>query len=85
MVDYPVYKPKFKYTITTLELTEDEQGNPIYNETLSHAFYGDSVEQIQAIIRAHSQTDTFFAGSMIGKWNNIVLKNEYRDLELNKI
>lgn len=84
MTDYPSYKPKFKYTITTLELTKDELGNPIWNEVLGHVFKGDSIEQIDAIIKAHSKTDSFFAGSLIGKWNNIVLKNEFGDLETNK-
>lgn len=72
-MDYETYKPALKYAIITYELDEDIQ---VWNKTISHIFYGDTIEEIQLLIVTHRKTDTFFNGSFLGKFDDITLKNE---------
>lgn len=67
------YKPSLKYAIITSELDED---NGIFRETLTHIFYGDTIDEIQLLIAAHRKTDVFFNGSFLGSYNDIKLRNE---------
>lgn len=67
------YKPALKYAIITKELDE-EKGT--FRDTLVHIFYGDTMDEIQGIIKAHRNADQFFNGSFIGNYKGIILKNE---------
>lgn len=70
--DYKEYKPSLKYAIITSELDE-EKG--LYREILVHIFYGDTMDEIQALIKAHRKTDVFFNGSFLGEYKGIKLRN----------
>ncbi len=72
-MDNQTYKPALKYAIITSEL-EEETG--LFRETLVHIFYGDTIDEIQLIIKAHRKADAFFNGSFLGDYNGIILKNE---------
>ncbi len=67
------YKPLLKYAIITSELDEE---TGIYRETLVHIFYGDTMDEIQLIIKAHRTADAFFNGSFLGDYKGITLKND---------
>lgn len=67
------YRPPLKYAIVTSELDE-ERG--VWIETLTHIFYGESLDEIQGIIAVHRKTDVFFNGSFLGSYNDIKLRNE---------
>ena len=72
-------QPPVMLMITTYELTEDSNKNPIWKATVSHIFSGETVERVHQIADAHKKTDTFFAASFEGvfpwKDGNIYLKN----------
>lgn len=65
--------PTLKYVIITYEGDEDGRS---WTEVLAHVFYGDTLEEIQAIIAAHRKSDAFFNGSFLGYYEDIQLKNE---------
>lgn len=73
------YIPKYRYKITTFELVDSGE----WKETLQHVFKGDSSNEIDRIIKAHTKTDVFFEGSFVGQWNGIMLRNEYGEIEEN--
>ena len=62
-----------QYQIDTFELINGQ-----WYKILSHIFYGNGQYEINQIIEAHRKTDSFFNASFDGKWNGIILKNEYR-------
>lgn len=62
-----------KYVIITYEGDEESQ---TWTEVLAHVFYGNTLEEIQAIIAAHRKSDAFFNGSFLGRYEDIQLKNE---------
>ncbi len=72
-------QPPVNLIITTYELAEDSNKNPIWKATVTHVFSGETVERVQEIAEAHKKTDTFFAASFEGvfPWGdgNIYLKN----------
>lgn len=70
----PAKIPDLAMLITTYELSQ-ENGKPLFVATVSHTFFGDTEEELKGIMQAHAKTDLFFAGSMKGNWNGIILRN----------
>lgn len=70
----PAKIPVLAMLITTYELSQ-ENGKPVFVATVSHTFLGDTEEELKGIMQAHAKTDQFFAGSLKGNWNGIILKN----------
>lgn len=70
----PAKIPVLAMLITTYELSQ-ENGKPVFIATVSHTFLGDTEEELKGIMQAHAKTDQFFAGSLKGNWNGIILKN----------
>lgn len=72
-------QPPVTLIITTYELSEDANNNPIWKATVTHAFSGETVKRVHQIAEAHKTTDAFFAASFKGvfpwKGGNIYLKN----------
>ncbi len=72
-------QPPVNLIISTYELAEDADNNPIWKATLTHVFTGETIERVHEIAEAHKKTDTFFAASFDGvfKWKGgeIYLKN----------
>ena len=67
--------PVISLTVTTYELAEEPAGRYFWKSTVTHTFYGETVERAYQISDAHKRTDAFYAGSFQGKWNGIILKN----------
>ena len=72
--ELPSRVPLLAMVITTYELRQ-ENGQQIYVATVSHTFYGNTEDELKGIMNAHAKTDRFFAGSLVGKWDGIVLRN----------
>jgi hypothetical protein len=62
-----------RYAIITYEGDENFK---TWTEVLAHIFYGQTLDEIQAIIAAHRKSDAFFNGSFLGHYEDIPLKNE---------
>ena len=67
--------PPVGLVITTYELAEEPKGHYFWKATVSHIFYGETIERAYQILNAHRKTDVFFDGSFRGEWNGIILKN----------
>ncbi len=70
----PAKIPALAMLITTYEY-QQKNGKPVFVATVSHTFLGDTEEELKGIMQAHAKTDQFFAGSLKGNWNGIVLRN----------
>ena len=70
----PAKIPALAMLITTYELSQ-ENGKPVFVATVSHTFLGDAEEELRGIMHTHAKTDQFFAGSLKGNWNGIILRN----------
>lgn len=72
-------QPPVTLIITTYELAEDSNKNPIWKATVTHVFSGETVERVRQISEAHKLTDSFYKASFEGvfpwKGGNIYLKN----------
>lgn len=72
-------QPPVNLAITTYELAEDSNNNPIWKATVTHIFSGETIERVHQIVDAHKNTDTFFEASFKGvfpwKGEYIYLKN----------
>jgi hypothetical protein len=72
-------QPPVNLVITTYELSEDANKNPVWIATVTHVFSGETVDRVYQIAEAHKKTDAFFAASFSGvfpwKGGNIYLKN----------
>lgn len=75
MTDQKYVQPPISLLITTYELSEPTPGNYQWVATVSHIFHGDSLEHVWKLVEAHKRTDTFFAGSFEGRYNDIILMN----------
>lgn len=67
--------PPVSLIITTYELAEDPKDHYFWKATVSHIFYGETIERVHQILDAHRKTDVFFDGSFRGEWNGIILRN----------
>lgn len=72
-------QPPVTLIITTYELSEDVNKNPIWRATVTHVFSGETVERVYQISEAHKTTDQFYKASFEGvlpwKGGNIYLRN----------
>lgn len=72
-------QPQVSLIITTYELAEDADNNPIWKATVTHIFSGETVERVYQISEAHKLTDSFYKASFEGvlpwKGEDIILKN----------
>ncbi len=72
-------QPPVTLIITTYELSEDANKNPIWRATVTHVFSGETVERVYQISEAHKTTDQFYKASFEGvfpwKGGNIYLRN----------
>lgn len=72
-------QPPVNLIITTYELAEDTNNNPIWKATVTHIFSGETVERVHQISDAHKLTDSFYKASFEGvlpwKGENLYLKN----------
>lgn len=58
-----------------IDTYEDRSPTPI----LSHVFYGNTRDDIQAIIDAHALTDSFFQAALTtGLFRGMILSNRYQ-------
>lgn len=77
-------QPPVNLIITTYELAEDTNNNPIWKATVTHIFSGESVERVHQIAESHKTTDAFFAASFKGvfpwKGGNLYLKNSEQEI-----
>ncbi len=69
-------KPKITLKVTTYELLSPPDK---WVASVSHEFYGDTVEEAFSVLKAHTTTDSFFNASFVGKFEykgqEIILKN----------
>lgn len=77
-------QPSVNLVITTYELSEDTDKNPVWKAAVTHVFSGETVERVCQIAEAHKTTDSFFAASFSGilpwKGGNIYLKNSEEEI-----
>jgi hypothetical protein len=77
-------QPPVNLIITTYELAEDSNKNPIWKAAVTHIFSGETVEHVHQVADAHKTTDAFFAASFSGifpwKGGNIYLKNSEQEI-----
>ena len=77
-------QPPVNLIISTYELSEDANKNPIWKATVTHMFSGETVERVHQIAESHKITDAFFAASFKGvfpiKEGNIYLKNSEEEI-----
>lgn len=77
-------QPPVNLIITTYELSEDSNKNPIWKAVVTHVFSGETVGRVHQIAEAHKTTDAFFAASFKGvfpvKEGNIYLKNSEQEI-----
>lgn len=77
-------QPPVNLIITTYELSEDVNKNPVWKAAVTHIFSGETVERVHQIAEAHKTTDAFFAASFSGvlpwKGGNIYLKNSEEEV-----
>ena len=77
-------QPPVNLIITTYELSEDTNKNPIWKAAVTHIFSGETVERVHQIAEAHKTTDAFYAASFKGifpwKGENIYLKNSEQEI-----
>jgi hypothetical protein len=62
--------PKLRLLITTYEFY-----NNFWHQTVTHAFYSDTEQDLYRIRDAHRKTDAFFDASFTGKFDGIILMN----------
>lgn len=56
----------------TIDTFEDDSAVPV----LTHVFYGATVADVQAVMTAHLQTDSFFKAAMTtGRFRGMILTN----------
>lgn len=69
-------KPKMTLKVTTYELVSPPNK---WEASVSHEFYGNTVEEAFKVLQAHMEIDTFFSASFTGKFpykgHEIILKN----------
>lgn len=72
-------QPSVTLIITTYELAEDANNNPIWKATVTHVFSGETIERVYQISEAHKVTDQFYKASFEGRFpykdRVIILKN----------
>lgn len=62
--------PKLRLLITTYEFYDG-----FWHQTVTHAFYGNTEDELYKIRDAHRKTDSFFNASFTGKFDGIILMN----------
>ncbi len=67
-------KAPIALVVTSYEI--DENGS---NPTLSHVFYGKTIEEAYAVSIAHTKSDTFFSSTFVGEmeWKDDKIYIEY--------
>lgn len=75
--------PKYEIWVTTYEVSDDE-----YTPTLSHVFYGKTLDEAYGYAKSHLISDYFFCSSFVGQmiWGDTILTltNDYRILDIDK-
>lgn len=59
----------------SIDIFENNERTPV----LTHTFYGKTADEINGIVAAHQQTDSFFRAALTtGRFNNIKLTTKSR-------
>lgn len=77
-------QPPVNLIITTYQIAEDSNKNPIWKTVVTHLFSAETIERVYQIAEDHKKVDSFFAVSFGGvfpwKGENIYLKNSEQEI-----